>query len=315
MDTLSWMQVFIRVVEHGSFTRAADALGIGRASATEAVVRLEKRVGVRLLNRTTRRVTLTDEGRTYYASCVRILDDIAEAEEALSGTRLEPRGRLRVSVPQSFVGAIFFPALTRFIDRYPDLEVEVVLTDRGVNLVEEGIDCAIRGLEIAPDSGLVARLLSATNWMTCASPDYFKRCGLPASLEELASHNCIRFVSQSTGRQRDWVFDVNGEIVSFAPKGNLRLTSFDAVIRTAASGCGIVQIPDGLGFEAVMSGQLQPVLTDYVAAAPSLVLVYPGNRYLTAKVRAFVEHMTDSFPKEGWWDRILARFWEDKAAV
>jgi len=315
MDTLSWMQVFVRVVEHGSFTRAADALDIGRASATEAVARLEKRVGVRLLNRTTRRVTLTDEGRTFYASCVRILGEIAEAEETLSGGRLEPRGRLRVSVPQSFVGATFFPALTRFIERYPDLEVEVLLTDRGVNLVEEGIDCAIRGLEIAPDSDLVARTLSATKWLTCASPDFFSRFGAPRTIEDLAGHNCIRIISQSTGRPRDWVFDVNGERVSVVPQGMLRLTSFDAVIQSAISGIGIVQVPDILGYEAVMSGLLQPVLTEHVVAAPSLVVVYPGNRYLTAKVKAFVEHMSESFPKEGWWDRILARLWADKAAV
>lgn len=315
MDRLYCMQAFVRVVEHSSFTKAADALAIARASATEAVAQLEKHVGVRLLNRTTRRVTLTDEGRIFYASCVRILGEIAEAEEALSGTRLKPRGRLRVSVPQSFVGETFFPALKRFIDRYPDLEIEIVLTDRGVNLVEEGIDCAIRGLELAPDSGLVARTLSTTKWLTCASPEYFARFGTPGNIEELSDHNCIRFISQSTGRPRDWDFDVNGEIVRFVPKGTLRLTSFDAVIQMARSGSGIAQIPDDLGFESVMSGLLQPVLTEHVAAAPSLVLVYPGNRYLTAKVKAFVEHMSESFPKEGWWDRIVARLEAVRVAV
>ena len=309
------MQVFVRVVEHGSFTKAADGLGIARATATDAVARLEKHVGVRLLNRTTRRVTPTDEGRSFHPSCVRILGEIAESEEALSGARLTPRGRLRVSVPQSFVGTTFFPALTRFIERYPDLEIEVVLTDRGVNLVEEGIDCAIRGLEIPPDSGLVARKLSATKWMTCASPDYLERFGVPKSIEDLSRHNCIRFISQSTGRLRDWVFDVNGGQVSLVPMGKLRMTSFDAVIQSASAGTGVAQVPDGLGFEAVMSGALQPVLTEFVSTAPTLVLVYPGNRYLTAKVRAFIDHMDESFPKEGWWDRILARHWAAKAAV
>lgn len=306
MDRLHCMQVFVRVVENGSFARAADAMGISRSSATAAIAQLEKRLGVRLLNRTTRRLCVSEEGKGYYANCVRILGEIAEMEDCLSGSRVVPQGRLRVSVPQSFVNMIFFPMLTQFAETYPDLEIEVVLTDRAVNLVEEGIDCAIRGVEIPPDSTLVARSLSATRWLTCATPDYFARHGAPESIEALARYNCIRFVSQSTGRPRDWHFIRDGDPVAFAPAGNLRLTSFDAVIQAALAGGGVAQIPDGLGYSHVVTGRLQPVLTRFVAPAPSLVMVYPGNRYLAAKVRMFIDHFAESFPTDGWWDEIAA---------
>ncbi len=311
MDRLFCMQVFVRVVEHGAFTRAADALGIARASATAAIAQLEKRLGVRLLHRTTRRLSVTDEGQSYYAHCVRILDEIAEAEDGLSGSRMSARGRLRVSVPQSFVNTIFFPGLREFVARHPALEIEVVLTDRAVNLVEEGIDCAIRGLEIPPDSSLVARRLSPARWLTCAAPAYLAKHGTPGSVDELASHNCIRFVSPSTGRVRDWMFSIDGLECSYAPRGNARLTSYDAAAHLALAGVGIVQMPDALGFGAVLNGTLQPILVPYVADAPPLMLVYPGNRYLTAKVRAFSEFFASVFPREGWWDRIVTR---DRAA-
>lgn len=304
MDRLYCMQVFVRVVEHGAFTRAADSLGIARASATAAVARLEKRLGIRLLQRTTRRLSVTDEGQSYYEHCVRILDEIAEAEEGLSGSRTATRGRLRVSVPQSFVNTIFFPALRTFMSQNPDMEVEVVLTDRAVNLVEEGIDCAIRGLEIPPDSSLVARQLSPSRWLTCATPAYLAEHGTPLTVADLEGHNCIRFISPSTGRPRDWLFNVDGEPQSFTPTGNLRLTSYDAAVHMAMSGSGIVQIPDPLGCHAVVTGGLLPILTEFVADAPALMLVYPGNRYVTAKVRAFAAFFAEVFPKEGWWGLI-----------
>ncbi len=306
MDRLYCMQVFVRVVENGAFSKAADAMGISRSSATAAIAQLEKRLGVRLLNRTTRRLCVSDEGRSYYANCVRILGEIAEMEDCLSGSRVAPQGRLRVSVPQSFVNMIFFPLLTRFAANYPELEIEVVLTDRAVNLVEEGIDCAIRGIEIPPDSSLVAKTLSATRWLTCATPAYLATRGIPETIEALGGHNCIRFISQSTARPRAWQFLRDGESVTFLPTGNLRLTSFDAVIQTALAGGGIAQIPDSLGYRSVLDGGLQPILEEYVAPAPSLLMVYPGNRYLAAKVRTFIDCFAEAFPKDGWWSEIVA---------
>lgn len=307
MDRLLCMQAFVRVVEHGAFARAADDMGISRASITQAVGELEKRLGVRLLHRTTRRLSLTDEGRCYYEDCVRVLDQIAEADDRLSGARLAPRGQLRVSVPQSFSEKILLPALKAFMQRYPDLQVELIITDRVLNLIEEGIDCAMRGAELSPDSGLVARKLTDAYWLTCASPEYLEENGTPETIADLAHHECVRFISPSTGRGRDWMFRVNGRTETFVPYGRLRLTSLEGAVDAALAGFGIVQAPDAVAYQMIVDGHLRPVLTDYIAPAPSLSLVYPGNRYVTAKVRAFHEFFAGFLPTAGWWSLLKAR--------
>lgn len=304
MDKLHCMQVFVRVVEQGAFTRAADDMGISRASITHAIGELEKRLGVRLLNRTTRRLSLTDEGRAYYDDCVRLLDQLAETEDRLSGTRVVPRGHLRVSVPQSFSEKILLPALMTFMQRYPDLSVELIITDRAVNLIEEGVDCAMRGVEVPPDSGLVARTLAKAYWLTCATPAYFEAHGAPASIADLAHHECVRFISPSTGRGRDWMFLKDGKTETFVPHGRLRLTSLDGALDAALAGLGIAQVPDAVAYQSIADGHLQPVLTEFLSPAPALLLVYPGNRYLTAKVRAFGEYFMEVLPREGWWSLL-----------
>ncbi len=181
----------------------------------------------------------------------------------------------------------------------------MILTDRAVNLVEEGIDCALRAVEIPPDSGLVARRLSEVRWLTCASPGYLAAYGAPECIDDLAQHECIRFVSPSTGRPRDWVFEQDGQLRTWVPYGNLRLTSLGAATEVAVAGGGIAQVPDALAFSAIRDGRLQAVLTERIALAPPIMLVYPGNRYLTAKVRAFGEFFVEVFPANGWWP-ILA---------
>ena len=306
MDRLHCMQVFVRVVEQGSFTRAADDLGISRSSVTAAFAELEARLNVRLMNRTTRRLSLTDEGRSYYEHCVRVLDDIAEAEDNLSGTRLAPRGRLRVSIPQSFVDEVFFPALMKFMRHYPQLTVEIVLTDRAVNLVEEGIDCALRAAPIASDADLVARSLCSCSLITCVSRDYFAKNGQPRTLDELADHDCIQFVSPSTGRVRDWEFLIDGRLKTVTPHGRLRLNSLNATMESAVAGGGVAQIPDALAYRAILDGSLRAVLTDWIAPALPISLVYPGNRYVSAKVRVFADYFSDVFPRAGWWHGIEA---------
>lgn len=311
MDQLHCMKAFVRVVEHGAFARAADDMGISRASVTDAVGKLERRLGVRLLNRTTRRVSLTDEGRSYYEDCLRLLDQIAEAEDRLSGTRLVPRGRLRVSVPQSFSEKILMPQLRDFMRQYPELSLDLIITDRAVNLVEEGIDCALRGVEIPDDSGLVARKLATAHWMTCATPDYFATHGVPATIEDLHRHECLRFVSPSTGRGRDWSFLRDGHPVSVSLSGRLQLTSLEGALDAALAGLGIAQVPDAVAYQSLVDGRLVAVLTEHIAPSPALMFVYPGNRYLTAKVRAFGQYFAEVLPPDGWWpliaDRRLAR--------
>lgn len=304
MDQLFCMRVFTRVVELGSFARASEDLAVARPTATNAVAQLEKRLGVRLLQRTTRRLSVTEDGRNFYESAARILADLVEAEDALSSARTSARGRLRVSTPNSFIRLVFFPALPKFLARYPDLELEIVMSDRAVDLVEEGIDCAVRAVEIPDDSNLVARHVAKVHWVTCASPAYLQAHGIPRTVDDLAGHNCVRFISPSTGRALDWRFENGAERASFSPRGNLGVTSLEGAAAAALQGIGIAQVPDALMLPMLRSGELKPILADWVAPAPSLAVVYPSNRYLTAKVRAFAEFVASIYPSEGWWPEI-----------
>lgn len=289
-----------------SFARASEDLQLGRTSTTTAVAQLEKHLGVRLLHRTTRRLSLTEDGRAFYERCVRLLSDLAEAEDMLSSARISPRGRLRISTPHSFVNLVLFDSLPRFLARHPDLQLEVFLTDRTVNLVEEGIDCALRATEIPDDATLVAREILSARWLTCASPAYLGKHGTPRRVEDLEHHNCVRFISQSTGRVVDWQFQSGEERTRFTPRGNLAVSALEAAVASAVLGIGIAQVSDALALPALRAGNLTPVLFDQVARGPSLNLVYPSNRYLTAKVRAFGDFAAEVFPRDGWWDEILA---------
>lgn len=306
MDQLFCMRVFARVVEQGSFARAAEDLDITRPSATTAVARLEKRFKVRLLQRTTRRLSLTDEGRAFYQGCVRVLDELAEAEDALSGAARAPRGRLRVSIPNSFIAQGFFPPLAAFLARHPDIALELVMTDRAVNLVEEGIDCAVRAVPTADDSTLVSRPISTVQRVTWAAPAYLDKHGAPRTPGELERHHCLRFISPSTGRTVDWRFRRGAEDVAYMPRGSFGATSLEAVAAAAAAGIGIAQISDALVLPLLRAGALKPILLDCVAPGPTLCVVYPSGRYLTAKVRAFADFAASFFPPEGAWPEVLA---------
>jgi LysR family transcriptional regulator for bpeEF and oprC len=306
MDYFACMRTFARVVEHGSFARAADDLQVSRPATTIAVAHLEKRLGVRLLHRTTRRISLTDDGRTFYERCLRILGDIAETEESLSNARVSPRGLLRVSTPNAFVHLVFFPALPRFLQRHPHLSLEVVLTDRALDLVEEGIDCAVRGVDIPDDSTLVARHIAQMHWVTCAAPDYLEARGTPQAVADLERHNCVRFISPSTGRTADWSFEKDGKRATFTPRGNLAVTTPEAAVAAAVAGIGIAQVPEPLAFPPLSARRLRPVLLDWVASAPAIKVVYPSNRYLSAKVKAFADFIAEIYPAKGWWEEIAA---------
>ena len=300
MDHLFCMRMFTRVVELGSFARASEELEVARPTATLAVARLEKQLGVRLLHRTTRKLSPTEDGRMYYESCVRILGDIAEAHDALSKGTRSPRGRLRVSVPHAFTRLVFFRELPRFLGRYPELELEIVVSDTALDLVESGVDCAIRGSLISDDSMLVARHIANVRWITCAAPGYLRRRGTPKAVADLARHECVRFISPSTGRPTPWQFEKGPQRETFTPRGRVAVTSLEAAAAVAASGLAIAQVPEPLAMQDLLAGSLKPVLLDCIAPAPPLNVVYPSNRYLTAKVRAFADFVAEIFPKERW---------------
>ena len=299
MDQLFCMKMFTRVVELGSFTRASEEFQVARPTATTCVAKLEKRLGVRLLQRTTRRLSLTDEGRAYYDSCVRILGDLAEAEDGLGGANGRPHGKLRVSTPTTFARVTLCPSLPRFFARFPELQLELLISDRTMNLVEEGLDCAVRASAIPDDSTLVARHISDFRWATCASPAYLKARGTPKSVDDLAKHNCVRFLSPATGRTVAWQFQRDGKRLAFTPCGNFGVTAMEAAGSAALHGIGIAQVPEPLVCADLREGNLKALLGPYAAPAPPISVVYPSNRYLSAKVRAFADFVAEIFPEPG----------------
>lgn len=303
MDQLSALRVFARVAELGSFARAADALDMSRAMVSTRVGQLEARLGVRLLHRTTRRVALTDDGRAYYERCVRILADLDEADEALARRRARPSGRLRVQMPVALAREFLIPALPRLLERNPGLELEVRLANRVVDLLEEGIDCAIR-LGPPAEPSLVARRIAATRLATCASSEYLERHGTPRTPADPARHECIAFLDLASGRPAEWVFAQRARPIVLTPRGRLSFNSMEAAVEAAAAGLGVAQVLSSLAEPAVGAGRLRALLVEWAAEGPALHLVYPQHRHLSARIRAFADFAAEVFAGDGGWARI-----------
>jgi LysR family transcriptional regulator for bpeEF and oprC len=287
MDRLSAMQIFARVVELGSFTRGAAALGLSRARTSEAIQSLERALGARLLHRTTRRLSLTDDGRAYYERTRRILADVAEAEAEVSGSRSRPRGKLRVDMPVALGRLFLLPELPALFRRHPGLELELRLENRNIDLTREGVDCAITYGE-PPDHELVARRIATTHLITCAAPEYLARRGVPRTPEALQTHQCVAFLGLGTARPVPWEFSRSGTRVTHAPRGNLAVNSMEACVDAAAAGLGVTQVLSSVAHEAVLRKRLLPLLMDVAAAGPPLFVVYPPNQQASARLRAFI---------------------------
>jgi LysR family transcriptional regulator for bpeEF and oprC len=305
MDRLNGMRVFARVAELGSFARAADALELSRARASELVAGLERALGARLLHRTTRRLSLTDDGRAYYERCARILADVEEAEALVARSRASPRGRLRVELPMALARQFLVPALPQLLARHPELALEIRLENRAIDLVEEGVDCAISYGEPL-DGDLVARRIGTTHLVTCAAPAWLARHGTPRAPAELAGHNAVAFLALATARPAEWVFERRGERVAQRPAGNLAFNSMEACVEAAATGLGVTQVLSAIAHDAIVGGRLVPVLVDWAAAGPALYLVYPPNRQLSARIRAFADFAAEVFAAAdaGWRDIV-----------
>jgi LysR family transcriptional regulator, regulator for bpeEF and oprC len=297
MDRLQGMEVFARVVELESFTRAADRLEMAKATVTTIIQNLENHLGVRLLNRTTRRLSLTDDGRAYYERCLRILTEVQETEDALKQTRIKPQGRLRVDMPTSVGRLYVVPALPRFAAQYPDLRVNVTLNDQFTDLVEEGIDAVIRVGELT-DSTLVARKVHEGKLVACASPEYLARAGEPATPHELARFSCLGYFMESSGRVRAWPFEKDGATYEHQPDGSFHVNSTEALVDAAAGGAGIVYVPDSVANRAISAGLLTPVLPDWCNVRFPMSVAWPQNRHLSAKVRVFVDFVAGLFPRQ-----------------
>jgi LysR family transcriptional regulator for bpeEF and oprC len=294
MNKLLAMEVFVQVVDAGGFTRAADNMQLPKASVSTMVQALEKTLAVKLLHRTTRQVSVTSDGAAYYERCLRILSDVREAEESLSRNRASPSGRLRVDVATAVANDIIIPALPDFFQRYPDIALELGCGDRPVDLIEEGVDCAIRGCAL-PDSGLIARRIGVLQFVTCATPAYLDLHGRPTHPNELAGHRCVNYFSSKTGKSFDWDFSRGEERILIAAPASLSVNDSTAYVSAGLAGIGIMQMPSYSIAPHIASGELELLLEDWTSMPLPVNVVYPQNRHLSAKVRVFVEWVADLF--------------------
>lgn len=292
MNQFADTAVFCVVVREGSFTAAAATLGLSKGAVSKFVRRLEAQLGVRLLNRTTRRLSLTEAGEAFYGRAARALAELSEAEQEVSEHADRPRGQLRVSAPTFYGAEILSGRLADFHRRYPEIGVELVLDNRMVNLVEERFDVAVR-ISAPRDSSLVMRKLHDIPTVACASPDYLKRHGHPRNPEELARHECLIYTIDP--RPHEWTFvRLDGSQYAVAVHGRFHFND-DHVIRQAAlDGLGILRMPKLFVQDALTRGALQQLWPDQAAPDLTLALVYPSRHTLPAKVRAFVDFMVQS---------------------
>ena len=291
LERLDAVAVFARVVEGGSFSAAARSLGLGPSAVSKSVAALEERLGARLLNRTTRRLSLTEVGVAYYERARAALAALEEAEAAVTDLSAAPRGLLRVSMPIAYGSHVIAPVLPGFMDRYPELRLEVIHSDQVLDLVEEGIDVALRIAEMR-DSSLVARLLSPIRRVACASPDYLARAGVPERPEDLPRFALLVY-SFPTGPQ-EWVFQVDGQRVVLRVSGRLLTNNFEAMREAAIAGHGIIWLSEYLVADAISDGRLIPVLTEFETLGTGVHAVYLARRHLTPKVRAFVDYLVET---------------------
>ncbi len=297
MDQLAAMRVFRRVVECAGFAAAARDLGLSNAAASKQVAALERALGARLLNRTTRRMSLTEAGGEYYARAVRILDELDEAGRAMRDLDAAPRGRLRVSAPMSLGLMHIARAVPAFLERHPAVELDLVMNDRVVDLVEEGFDMALRGRSQLPDSSLVARRLAPLRRVVCAAPRYLERHGTPASPADLARHECLIYTLSE--RPAEW--RIAGRAVKV--HGRLHANNSTGLYEALLAGFGIALMPTFVVGDDLRAGRLRALFGDGAVEAQSLYAVYPQSRYVPAKVRAFIDFLASRLGPEPPWDR------------
>ena len=297
MDRFTAMQVFARVVEDGSFARAADRLGISTSACSRQVAELEAHLDVRLLNRTTRRLSLTESGQAFYARCVQLLADLAEAEQAAALSTARPRGTLKLTCGISFGVRHVARLVGAFAARHPDVRFDVQLSDRFVDLVEEGFDLAIRIGE-SPTQNLIARKLGETRLVPCAAPVYLREHGAPMHPADLAQHACLTY--EYLPQRGTWRFrDAAGGEHAVRVAGPVHANNGDLLAAAAVEGIGIAMEPDFIVDADVAAGRLVRVLADYAPAPTSVYAVYPSRRHLSAKVRAFVDFLAERFATTG----------------
>jgi len=295
MDQLQALRVFARVVEAGTFTRAAESLQMPKATVSKLVQGLEAHLRIKLLNRTTRQVTVTTEGAAYYERTARVLAELAEIDASMADAQALPRGRIRVDVPAVFARDVVIPALCGFHKRYPDMQIDLGVGDRLVDLVADNVDCVIRGGTLRDDA-LVARRLGELEFITCVAPAYVARQGVPSHPLELEqAHFVVAYFSASTGAAMPLDFTRDGERIEIRGRHVLAVNDSNAYLAAGLGGLGIIQVPTYFARRHLASGDLIQVLPEWASDATPVYAVYPPNRRLSAKVRVFVDWVAELF--------------------
>ena len=296
MDRFEAMRLFTRIVELGSFSRAAEQLGLGRASATQVIKQLEQRLGTRLLSRTTRRVTTTVDGEAYYQRCVAILGDVDEAEAAFVLAGHSPRGSIRVDLSSSLCRLVLLPALPDFCARYPQVKLEFSVSDRHIDLEREGVDCGLRIGELH-DTPYVARRLTQLPQLTCASAGYLAQRGRPRTLADLHAHTAVDYLSASSGKTVPLSFMVAGRSEAFRLPAAVAVNSGDAYVAACEAGFGLIQISRYHVERQLAAGTIEEVLVDHCPPPRSLNVISRPTRQLPVRVRVFVDWLGELFAR------------------
>jgi DNA-binding transcriptional LysR family regulator len=303
MERLAEMMTFAKVVETKSFSEAARALATSKSLVSKQVSNLENALGVRLLNRTTRRMSLTEIGAAYYEHCARIAHEIDAAGETVTQLQVEPRGVLRITSPVIFASLHLAPALRTFLQRFEQVEVELNASDRIIDIVEEGYDLAIR-ITDHPTATMVARRIAPVRWVTCASPDYLERNGTPATPQDLSHHQCLVYQGIPALRS-GWRYRIGNKEMTLPVSGRCRVNNSEVLLQMALDGAGIVLFPTYIIGPLLKSGRLKQILPESVANPDTLLYAtYLPNRYMQPKVRAFIDHLLDHFGPEPHWDKF-----------
>jgi LysR family transcriptional regulator, regulator for bpeEF and oprC len=303
MDQLTAMRAFARVVEVGTFTRAAELLGMPKATLTKLVQSLEAHLHTQLLHRTTRRVSVTPDGASYYERAVRLLADLDELDGSMASSQASPAGRLRVDVSAAVAQLVIVPALAKFHRRYPDIHIDLGVTDRPVDMIGENVDCVIRAGDLSEQS-LIARRIAELEFITCASPAYLERHGRPAHPRELEEgHYVVGYFSTRTGRPYPLSFDAAGEHIELTGRSIVALNDGNAYVAAGLAGLGVLQAPSFMLRSEIANGALVPILEEWTTSSLPLHVVYPPNAHVSNRLRVFVDWIADLFAT----DQLIAR--------
>lgn len=303
MDRFEEMRTFVKVVESGSITGAAERLGIAKSAVSRRLADLEGRLAVQLFRRTTRTMSLTDSGASFHEHCLRILAELEEAELGVSRDHGTLRGRLRVAVPLSFGLGHLAPAIDAFLADHPEVEFDLDLNDRQVDLLAEGFDLAVRIAELR-DSSLIARRLAPVRHAVCASPGYLARHGTPCAAAELSAHDCLVYSNATSPGLWEYL-DPDGQPGRVAVRARMQANNGDCLRQAAEDGHGIILSPTFILYRAIEEGRLTPILTDHRWPTLHAHAVYPRTRHLSQRVRAFVDFLAERFAGVPYWDRCL----------